>query len=160
MIIKAYLEYGIDTIMGPISEHPHLQKAIYMAQEQTGRRLILVDTPTLNIQDSQQARQEAAAQVRHSKEVGSDFCLLHHSCAEQLVNKGKQEITRLDDYTAMIRENGMLPGLSAHMPELIVYSDQNGYDVETYIQIYNCMGFLMQVEIETVNAIIHAAKNQ
>jgi hypothetical protein len=32
------------------------------------------------------------------------------------------------------------------------------YDVQTYIQIYNCMGFLMQVEVETVNQIIHAAK--
>ena len=157
-VINAYQEYGIDTIMGPISEHPHLQNAIALAQEKTGKKLILVDTPTLNVADTPEARREAAAQVRHSKEIGTDFCLLHHSCAEQLVNKGKQEITRLDDYTAMIRENGMLPGLSAHMPELIVYSDLNGYDVETYIQIYNCMGFLMQVEIETVNAIIHSAK--
>ena len=32
------------------------------------------------------------------------------------------------------------------------------YGVQTYIQIYNCMGFLMQVEVETVNQIIHAAK--
>ena len=65
---------------------------------------------------------------------------------------------RLDDYTKMIRDAGMVPGLSAHMPELVVYSDENGYDVETYIQIYNCMGFLMQVEIESVNAIIRNAK--
>ena len=33
----------------------------------------------------------------------------------------------------MIRENGMVPGLSEHMPEMIVFSDLNGYDVETYI---------------------------
>ncbi|MBQ1376592.1 MAG: hypothetical protein IIY77_01345 [Lachnospiraceae bacterium] len=57
-----------------------------------------------------------------------------------------------------IRDLGMIPGLSAHMPELITFSDDNGYDVETYIQIYNCMGFLMQVEIETVAGIIHNAK--
>jgi len=44
------------------------------------------------------------------------------------------------------------------MPELVVYSDQNGYDVETYIQIYNCAGFLMQLEIETVSSIIHHAR--
>ena len=58
----------------------------------------------------------------------------------------------------MIRDEGMIPGLSAHMPELVLYSDLNGYDVETYIQIYNCMGFLMQVEIESVNRIIRNAK--
>ena len=40
-----------------------------------------------------------------------------------------------------------------------LYSDENGYDVETYIQIFNCMGFLMQVEVENVARIIHAAKH-
>ena len=66
---------------------------------------------------------------------------------------------RLPDYLKMIRDRGMIPGLSAHMPELILYSDLNDYDVETYIQIYNCMGFLMQVEIESaVNKIIWNAK--
>ena len=44
------------------------------------------------------------------------------------------------------------------MPELVVYSDANGYDVETYIQLYNCMGFLMQVEVEAVHGIIQRAK--
>ena len=58
----------------------------------------------------------------------------------------------------MIRDRGMIPGLSAHMPELVLYSDKNEYDVQTYIQIYNCMGFMMQVEIEAVNKIIHEAK--
>ena len=73
-------------------------------------------------------------------------------------NKNKQEIPRLPDYLYMIREQGLIPGLSAHMPELITYSDANNYDVETYIQIFNCMGFLMQVEIESVARIIHNAK--
>ena len=52
----------------------------------------------------------------------------------------------------------MIPGLSCHMPELIVYSDLNEYDVETYIQIYNCAGFLMQVEVEYINKVIWTAK--
>ena len=74
------------------------------------------------------------------------------------MNKNKHEITRLNDYTSMIREEGLIPGLSAHMPEIVRYCDEQGYDVETYIQIYNCMGFLMQVEVETVNQLIHKAK--
>ena len=74
------------------------------------------------------------------------------------MNKNKKTMDRLPDYLAMIRDAGMIPGLSAHMPEVIQYADLNDYDVETYIQIYNCMGFLMQVEIESVIKIIHAAK--
>ena len=52
----------------------------------------------------------------------------------------------------------MIPGLSAHMPEIVVYSDENDYDVETYIQIYNSMGFLMQLEVDWIAGIIHNAK--
>jgi hypothetical protein len=58
----------------------------------------------------------------------------------------------------MIREHGMIPGLSAHMPEVILYADKNGYDVETYIQIYNAAGFLMQVEVEYIHKVIWNAK--
>ena len=46
----------------------------------------------------------------------------------------------------------------ASAEQLVVYSDENGYDVETYLQIFNCVGFLMQVEIETVASIIQNAK--
>ena len=52
----------------------------------------------------------------------------------------------------------MIPGLSAHMPEVIQYADENEYDAETYIQIYNAIGFMMQIEIETVHRIIWQAK--
>ncbi|MDI9471143.1 MAG: hypothetical protein QM296_13225 [Bacillota bacterium] len=157
-IFDAYMEYGIDTIMGPISQNQVIIDAIRLFEERTGKKLILVDTPIINVDDTAAGRREAESTIRMSAEVGSAFCLIHHSSAEQLVNKNTHEIVRLGDYTDMIRQAGMLPGLSAHMPELIVYSDEQGYDVETYIQIYNCMGFLMQVEIETVAAIIQNAK--
>jgi hypothetical protein len=58
----------------------------------------------------------------------------------------------------MVRDAGMVPGLSAHMPEIIIYCDNNNYDVQTYIQLYNCAGFLMQIEVESVARIIHNAK--
>ena len=96
--------------------------------------------------------------IKACADRGSKICLIHHSSAEQLVNKNKGIIDRLPDYTIMIRDAGLIPGLSAHMPELITYSDDNGYDIETYIQIYNCMGFLMQVEVETVARMINNAK--
>lgn len=157
-MIEAYQMYGIDTLMAPISQQPLMIEAVKHAQDKTGRKLFLIDTPVINVDDTAQARREAEAAIKRSAEIGSTFCLLHHSCVEQLVNKNKGVINRIDDYTKMIRDAGMLPGVGAHMPEVIVYSDENGYDVETYIQIYNCMGFLMQVEIETVSAIIHNAR--
>jgi len=157
-VIEAYMEYGVDAVMGPLSNSPHISRALKEIQDKLGKKLILIDTPIFNVDDSSSARAEAAAAIKRCKENGADLCLPHHSSVEQLVNKNKGIIERIGDYTSMIREEGMIPGLSAHMPELIVYSDANGYDVETYIQIYNCLGFLMQVEIEGVASIINKAK--
>lgn len=159
-VLEAYLSCGVDTIMGPFGGDTakNLLAAIHETEQKLGRKIYIVDTPMLNVDDTAEGRREAQATIQKSKENGASVVLLHHACAEQLVNKNKQIIDRLDDYTSMIRDAGMIPGLSAHMPELITYSDANGYDVETYIQIYNCMGFMMQVEIETVASIIHNAK--
>ena len=158
-VFKAYLDRGVDAIMGPISNHELGYNAIKYAEDKLGKKIIIIDTPRVNVDDTPEGRAEAMRQIKKSKEIGSTFSLIFHECAEQLVNKNLRQIPRLPDYLYMIREQGMLPGLSAHMPELVTYSDANEYDVETYIQIFNCMGFLMQVEIESVARIIHNAKH-
>lgn len=157
-MLKTFYDRGVDTIMGPLQQEKVMQDAVKYFSDQTGKKLILIDTPIINVDDTAEARKEARATIRRSKDCGATFCLVHHSSAEQLVNKNKHIIDRLPDYLDMIRQEGMIPGLSAHMPELITYSDENEYDVQTYLQIYNCLGFLMQVEVETVNQIIHHAK--
>jgi hypothetical protein len=157
-LLEVFLKAGVDTIMGPFAGKTQLAEAMKMAQDRTGRRLIIVDTPVLNVNDSTDARKEAAAVIKESRRLGATFCFPHHSSAEQLVNKNRQTIDRLPDYLKTIRDEGMIPGLSAHMPELVIYSDKNGYDVETYIQIFNCMGFLMQVEVEYIHKVIWGAK--
>lgn len=157
-MLEAYLEYGIDAVMAPFAKSGPLLDAIRHVQDKTGHKLILIDTPIINVEDSAEGRQEAAATIRQSRDLGATFCFPHHSSAEQLVSKLRGTIDRLPDYLSMIRDNGMIPGLSAHMPELILYSDANEYDVQTYVQIYNCAGFLMQVEIEAIQRIIWNAK--
>lgn len=157
-VIEAYLQYGIDAMMGPMLLSPILVDAAKLAEDRTGRKVTLIDTPVINVDNNQAARNEARATIEDSRKVGATFCMPHHASAEQLVCKNTRTIDRLPDYLDMIRENGMIPGLSAHMPEMVIFSDLNGYDVETYIQIYNCAGFLMQVEVEYVHKVIHAAK--
>lgn len=158
-VLHAYLEHGINAIMGPMSDNDLGYDAIKYAEDRDGKKIIIVDTPVINVDDSAKARAEAEKQIKKSASLGCDFCFLHHVSVEQLVNKNKREITRLPDYTKMIRNAGLIPGCGAHMPEVILYCDANEYDVETYIQIFNCMGFMMQVEIENVARIIHNAKH-
>ena len=157
-MLEVFLSRGVDTIMAPFGMTPVIYGAVKEAEQKTGRGMIMVDTPVINVDDSTEARREAQRTINESAARGAKICLIHHYSAEQLVNKNRRQIVRLDDYTKMIRDAGMIPGLSAHMPELVLFSDENGYDVETYIQIYNCMGFLMQVEIEAVASIIHGAR--
>ncbi len=58
----------------------------------------------------------------------------------------------------MIRERGLIPGLSTHEPESIIFADETNLDVETYISIFNSMGFLMHVEVDWTAQVIRNAK--
>jgi hypothetical protein len=157
-LLETFLDAGVDAVMAPFRGRQPLLDGMKIAEDRTGRRLIRIDTPIINVDDSQAARAETEAIIAESRRNGATFCFPHHASAEQLVNKNARSITRLPDYLSMIRDAGMIPGLSAHMPEMIVFSDLNGYDVESYIQIYNCAGFLMQVEIEYIHSVIWGAK--
>jgi len=157
-IVATFLERGVDAVMGLYPGNDALIDGVKMAEDRVGRKVIRIDTPIIDVADTPEARRSAGAMFDQSRALGAAFCMPHHTSVEQLVDKGRQRIHRLPDYLAMIRDRGMLPGLSAHMPEVIVYADANGYDVETYIQIYNCAGFLMQVEVEYIHRVIWNAK--
>ena len=160
-IACAYIENGVDAFLLPFSEDERCEvflRGIRAAEEKTGKRMTSIMSANFNVDDTPNARREAEQTIKICRNHGADILLAFHGCVEQLVNKNKRTMDRLPDYLSMIRENGMTPGLSAHMPELIVYSDLNEYDVETYIQIYNCAGFLMQVEVEYIHNVIWNAK--
>lgn len=59
---------------------------------------------------------------------------------------------------AEMRQRGLVPGLSTHLPQTIVFTDETGLDAETYICIYNAMGFLMPLEVDWTQRIIQSAK--
>ena len=164
-LICAYLEYGVDAMMAPfvgddMQPNAVVMDGIHMAEDKMGRKVILIDTPIINVTNTPEAHDFTARKIEAVRKNGADFCLLHHSSVEQLVCKHTGTIDRLEEYTKMIRDNNMIPGLSAHMPEMVIYSDNHPeYDVQTYIQLYHCMGFLMQIEVEGVRRIIENAKH-
>lgn len=157
-IFEAYLAHGIDTIMGAVSQNTRLAGAIEYARQKSGKDIVVVDTPILNVRDTPEGRAESKAIIARGAELGASFCLIQHSAAEQLLNLHAQTIERIGDYTDMIREAGLIPGVTAHMPELLLFSDQNGYDIQTYATMYNCLGFMMHVEVEYIASMIHHAQ--
>ncbi len=160
-IIEVFFRAGVDTIMGLINS-PILPEAIREAEDRTGVKAIVISTPSFPTTprtpfdgwDWDAVNRILDDQVAH----GATFCLPHTSTTDLLVDKCTREVRQMAPLCAAIRERGMIPGLSTHVPESIIFSDETGLDVETYISIYNPMGFLMPLEVDWVNRIIHGAK--
>lgn len=155
-ILSVFLESGIDAVMGPPSEL--LEYAIQEAEQRSGKRMIRILTPIFNVVPGGNPENEPERMLDYCVKLQATFCMPHQCVTDALVDRTISKIRDIDKYTRMIRERGMIPGLSTHMPETVVYADQMGADVETYIQIYNAAGFLMQVEADWVMKIIREAR--
>jgi hypothetical protein len=160
-ILEVFFRAGVDTIMGLITVPP-LHDAIQEAEQRTGVKGIIVATPAFPVTPELPVKGFNLAEVRtildEQKRLGTAICMPHQSTTDVLVDRCMHTIRHCDQLCAEIRSRGMLPGLSTHMPEAIVYADETKLDVETYISIFNSMGFLMQIEVDWTSRIIAEAK--
>lgn len=157
-VIEVFLNAGIDTIMGLIQVRA-LQDAIKEAEQRTGRRCTIISTPVINVADGPDAMAQTEKILDKEAALGVTVCMPHMVSTDALVDARLRRIKNMDRYCRMIRERGMLPGLSTHMPETIIYADESRLDVETYVSIYNASGFLMHLEVDWVHRIIWNAKH-
>lgn len=156
-ILEVFLRQGIDTAIGLVTEGK-MPDAIKDAEDRVGRHIIKLSTPALDISDDPQADSNTARILDQQAEAGVEVCMPHQSTTDVLVDRLTRKIRRMDTYCAMIRARGMIPGLSTHMPETILYADDSELDAQTYIQIYNAAGFMMQLEVDWVQHIIMRAR--
>ncbi|MFZ2656760.1 MAG: hypothetical protein WAX69_17640 [Victivallales bacterium] len=156
-ILKVFVDAGVDAIMGGDMNSP-MKEALDLAQQKTGKTLILIMTPHFNIKPGGAPDMEPGRVFDRCKAQGATFCFPHQGTTDALIDRRDMIIRDLDKYTRMIRERGMIPGLSTHMPEAIPYADNQNADIESYIQIYNAMGFLMQIEVDWVMRVISTAQ--
>lgn len=159
-IICTFLEYGVDAVMGP--PDPKLDEAICEAEQRSGKHIIRIYTPGFDLAPLASSGPNPGMSAEHVFDqcavFGAAFCMPHQCITDALLDRREGVIRELDLYTNMIRQRGMVPGLSTHMPESIVYADRQNADVETYTQLYNAAGFLLQVETDWVMRIIQNAK--
>ncbi len=157
-ILTAFMEQGVDTLLGARPGADHLLDAVKDAEDRTGRKMILIGTPSLGMRGTSESDDEDRKEIDSFAEIGTAVCMPHMSTTDRLIDKLNGEIRHIDTITGWIRESGMKPGLSTHTPDAVVLADRNENDVATYIQIYNALGFLMQVEVDWINRIIMNAK--
>ena len=155
-VLKVFLDRGIDAVMGPL--HPHLEESIRDAEQRAGQNITRVCTPIFDLEPDSVSATGPAKVLDQCAAYNATFCMPHQCVTDALLDRRAGTIRDLDLYTRMIRERGMIPGLSTHMPETVIYADNMNADIETYIQIYNSAGFLMQVEADWVMRVISEAK--
>lgn len=155
-ILQVFLEAGIDSVMGPMV--PLLAESVQEAQQRTGKEINLILTPWFNIVPGGPPENEPEVVIAQCKQAGACICMPHQMVTDALMDRMYRKIRDINKYTNLIRQHDMIPGLSTHMPETVVYADETEIDIETYIQIYNATGFLMQVETDWVMKIIKNAK--
>lgn len=163
-VLEEFLSRGVDTLMGPPNDL--LIEAVREAQDRTGQKMILMLTPRFCITPEGPTKNAGYGPPEYWPEealdicvkMGATFALPHAAVTDALLDRRAGVVRDLEKYTPLIRERGMVPGLSTHSPETIVYVDRNGYDIETYIQVYNALGFLMHVEPDWEMRVISNAK--
>lgn len=160
-LLEVFLEAGVDAVMG-FGRNELLQAGVREAEQRTGRRCIIVSTPSLPHDRTTAARgfdMDAICRLLDAEvECGATFCMPHTSTTDDMVDNCTREVRHMAPVFAEMRKRGLIPGLSTHLPQTIVFTDETGLDAETYIAIYNAMGFLMPLEVDWTQRIIHNAK--
>ena len=155
-ILEVFMNAGVDTLCG-LRPDPKLVEGISRAEQRTGRKCITITTPSFPLEDTPESMDEARRMLDELAELGALICMPHQCTTDAFVNRRTRSLDGIEVYLRMMRERGMIPGLSTHMAETPVYADESGLDVATYIQIYNAAGFLMQIEIDWVHRMIWKA---
>lgn len=156
-IVEVFMNAGVDTLCG-IRPDQKLIQGVSEAEQRTGKKCITVANPTLPLEETSASLGEAERLLDEIAALGTSICMPHQCTTDAFLNRQTQSLAGIEGYLRMIRERGMIPGLSTHMPETPVYADACGLDVATYLQIYNAAGFLMQVEIDWVQYVIWQAR--
>jgi hypothetical protein len=160
-IIEVFLKSGVDTIMCPHTT-TCMFEAIKEAEQRAGRKMVIISTPSFTTTPRTPFEgfdlAEAARILDDMAAKGVSICMPHTSTTDVMVDKCTRQVRQMDVLCRMIRERGMVPGLSTHIPETVVYADESGLDVETYIQPFNLMGYLMQLEVDWVGRLIQNAQ--
>ncbi len=138
---------GMNALVAPVDAL--MTEAIRLHEERTGRHLVQILTP------GGETTEELMEGIDEAAELGAEFCLPHTSWTDARLNVAANEIDDWPRVAGRIRERGMVPGLSTHRPEAIVVGDRAGYDIATYIQPLNPIGFLCAVETDWVAGIIN-----
>jgi len=153
-VLEVFARAGCNAFMsGPFEK---VSQALREVEQRVGVEMYWLCTPSYPEWGKPETWPQA---VKFSKKLGAQFCFPHQNVTDPLIDRPHRRLSDLlQDHLRIVREEGMIPGLSTHTPEAIVCSDACDADVATYIQPYNSDGYLCQVEPDWLHRIFLTAK--
>jgi hypothetical protein len=153
-VMEVFARAGCNAFMSLPSEFS--AEAMQEVEQRTGVEMLWICTPSYAEPGDPDSWQHS---VELTKKLGAQFCFPHQSVTDLLIDRANRCLHPcLLDHLRIVREMEMIPGLSTHAPEAIMFSDASAADVESYIQPYNAAGFLCQIETDWLAGIIRDAK--
>lgn len=140
------IKMGLYGVLGPV--YPRLHEAIKLAEDMTGQSMLFISTTFGD-------KQTTAQQAKTAKEVGSSICCIHGGWTDGWqLQDGK--LVDFEDYLAIIRDAGLIPGVACHNSKMLTLVDEGGYDCSVFVTPVNKMGFYMNPSRESA---LEAVKN-
>jgi len=153
-VVEVFARAGCNAFMAKGDQF--VSTALKEVEQRTGGPMILISTPSYPEWNQPDTWKQA---VEEAKGFGATFCFPHQNVTDPRLDRVNRCLSpELVDHLRLVRQAGMIPGLSSHTPAAILCSDASGADVETYIQPYNAAGFLCEYETDWLQRIIAEAR--
>ena len=154
-LVEVFARSGCNAVMAPSAKI--VSEALDEVQQRTGVPMIYICTPTYATNVDGPDKWKPA--VDEAKELGATLCFPHQCVTDPRLDRVNRCLApELVEHLAYVRDMEMIPGLSTHTPESIIFADASGADVQSYVQPYNSAGFLCQVETDWLQRVIHQAQ--
>jgi hypothetical protein len=153
-VVEVFARAGCNAFMsGPLEI---VAQALREVEQRVGVEMIWFATPSYPEWGKPETWPLA---VEQTKRLGAQFCFPHQNVTDPLLDRFHRRFSPLlVQHLKLVREMGMIPGLSTHTPDAIICADSSDADVATYIQPYNAAGFLCQLETDWLQRIFRDAK--
>lgn len=161
-VIEVFARHGCNAFMS--MESDFVREALDIVEQRTGREMCWIVTPHWASRNGDWSTPGTLDDWKYTVEtvkgLRGTFCFPHQCTTDGLLDRRERKaMPSLLQILTIVREAGLLPGLSSHTPESIVCCDNSDADCAAYIQPYNAAGFLCQVETDWVQKVIQNAKH-
>lgn len=153
-VVEVFARAGCNAFMSGPSEF--VAQALREVEQRVGVEMLWFATPSYPEWGRPDTWPRA---VEETRRLGAQFCFPHQNVTDPLLDPAHRRLQPLlVDHLRLVREMGMIPGLSTHTPQAIICADASDADVSTYLQPYNALGFLCQLETDWLRRIFQGAK--